>query len=98
MSNTEEAMRVHVRVIERGSRIYEEQLKARLEPEHKNRFVAIEPETGRYFLGDDGSDALLAAHEAMPESQFYLKRIGCEFTYRLGFRLSLLEEQKRRLQ
>jgi len=39
-------------VIERAKRIYSEQLRKALEPQHMNRFVAIEPESGEYFLGD----------------------------------------------
>jgi hypothetical protein len=38
-------------VIERAKRIYAEQLRALLELRHRNRFVAIEPESGEYFLG-----------------------------------------------
>ena len=84
MSTTEEATRVQDAVIARGRQIYEEKLKAELEAQHTGRFVAVEPETGRYFLGDNGSKALVAAHEPMPGSQFYLKRIGYDTTHQLG--------------
>ncbi len=59
-------------------------MKALLEPEHTGRFVAIEPESARYFLGDTDAEALMAAHEALPESHFYLKRIGYDYTHKLG--------------
>ena len=39
-------------VIDRAKRIYADQLQAALESQHRNRFVAIEPESGDYFLGD----------------------------------------------
>ncbi len=84
MSTTEEAARVMDETIERGQRVYDEQLKSRLEPEHTGRFVAIEPESAKYFLGDTGTEALVAAHEAMPESRFYLRRVGYVFTHQLG--------------
>ena len=84
MSTTEEAARISDAITARGRAIYEDKLKSLLDPEHMGRFVAIEPETGRYFLGDTGSEALVTAHEAMPESQFYLKRIGYDTTHRLG--------------
>ena len=74
------------RLAERGERFYAEHLRDVLEPEQIGRFVAIEPETGRYFTGGDGSDTLVAAHEALPEGLFYLKRIGYEFAYRMGGR------------
>ncbi len=71
-------------IIEQGDRIYEEQLKNLLEPQHTGRYVAVEPETVRYFLGDTGTEALVAAHQAMPQSLFYLKRVGHEVTHRIG--------------
>lgn len=71
-------------VIQQGQRLYDERLKAKLEPQHMGRFVAIEPNTGDYYLGDTSTEALVAAHAALPESRFYLKRIGHETTHRIG--------------
>lgn len=84
MNTTEEATLVHEKVITHGRRVYDEQLKSRLEPEHNGKFVAVEPESGRYFLGGTDAEALVAAHEAMPENHFYVKRIGHAITHRLG--------------
>jgi len=50
------------------------------------KFVAIEPQTGRYFIGKNGSEALMSAHNVMPESVFYLKRVGFDFTHKIGGR------------
>lgn len=74
------------RLAEEGERFYVECLRDALEPEQTGRFVAIEPEAGRHFVGRDGSEALVAAHEAMPDGLFYLKRIGYEFAHRMGGR------------
>ena len=63
-------------LVEGGQRFYDEHLKEELEPEHTGRYVAIDPESGRYFLADTGTDALLEAHRSLPESLFYLARIG----------------------
>ncbi len=63
-------------LVESGQRFYDEHLKDELEPEHTGRYVAVEPESGRYFLGDTGTDALLEAHRALPQSLFYLVRVG----------------------
>ena len=71
-------------IMSRGDRVYEDKLKNRLENNHKGRFVAIEPASGNYFLGDTGSKALWAAHKAMPEKRFFLKRIGYHITHKLG--------------
>ena len=63
-------------LVESGQRFYDEHLKDKLEPEHTGRYVAIEPESGRYFLADTGTDALLEAHRALPQNLFYLARVG----------------------
>lgn len=71
-------------VIRQGRQIYDEKLKAELKPDHTGRFVAVEPNTGEYFLGDTDVEALYTAHAALPESHFYLKRIGYDYTHRIG--------------
>lgn len=63
-------------LVESGQRFYDENLRDRLEPEHVGRYVAIEPEAGRYFLADTGTEALLEARRALPKSLFYLARVG----------------------
>lgn len=71
-------------VIARGQRIYDEELRNELEREHFGRFVAIEPESGRYFLGETSAEAAGAAHDAMPENRFYLARIGYRAAHTIG--------------
>jgi hypothetical protein len=63
-------------LVESGRRFYDEHLRQSLEPGHAGRYVAIEPASGRYFLGDTGTEALLDARQALPESLFYLVRVG----------------------
>jgi len=77
-----------------GERCYAGRLRDILEPGQVGRFVAIEPETGHYFVGMNGSEALTVAHAAMPDALFYLKRVGYEFAHRMGGRsLRRLEEE-----
>lgn len=71
-------------LVERGQAFYDEQLKEKLEPELTGRYVAIEPDTGRYFLADTGTDALKAAHAEMPEALFYLARVGYQTADAIG--------------
>lgn len=71
-------------VIARGERLYRERLKTDLVREHTGRFAAIDPDTGRYFLGDISAEAVAAAHDAMPEARFYLKRIGYTAAHSIG--------------
>jgi len=71
-------------VIRQGRQIYEEKLRAELEPDHTGRFVAVELNTGEYFLGDTDAEALYTAHAELPKSRFYLKLIGYDYTHRIG--------------
>jgi hypothetical protein len=69
---------------ESGQRLYDERLRSLLEPEHEGQFVAIEPETERYFLGSTGLAALRAGRKELPDKLFYLLRVGYVATYRVG--------------
>lgn len=68
----------------RGSAVYENKLKSLLEPEHKGRFVAIEPDTESYFLGKSGTEAILKARAALPDKLFYLMRVGYRAACSIG--------------
>ncbi len=72
------------RLIEEGKKVYVERLQSLLEPDQIGRFVAIEPKTGHYFLGNTGSEALVAARKALPDSLFYLARIGYRAAHSIG--------------
>lgn len=63
-------------LVESGQCFYDEHLRQSLEPEHTGRYVAIEPASGRYFFADTGTQAVLDARQALPESLFYLARVG----------------------
>src|SRR6266567_7702487 len=65
-------------LVRRARQLYEQKLRIVLEPNQHGRYVAIEPDTGRYFLGDTGTAALVDAHTSMPQHSFYLARIGYE--------------------
>ena len=74
------------RLSEAGQRVYQERLKDFLEPDHVGEFVAIEPESGRYFLGESSLEAMLNAREAMPGSLFFLARVGYPAANKIGGR------------
>lgn len=69
---------------ESGQRLYDERLRALLEPDHEGEFVAIEPESERYFLGETGLAALRAGRRELPDKLFYLLRVGSDAAYHLG--------------
>lgn len=65
-------------LVRRARQLYEQKLRVLLEPNQQGRYVAIEPETGRYFLGETGTAAAVEAHTSMPKHIFYLAKIGYE--------------------
>lgn len=71
-------------LVEDGQAFYESHLRAALEPSHSGEFVAIEPSAARYFLGRTATAALVAARDAMPESQFFLTRVGRNTAHKIG--------------
>lgn len=71
------------RFIERAKRAYEDRLAQKLEPDHRGEIVAIEPETGDYFLGRDEIEAAGKARVAGHEGPLYFVRVGSRYAHRL---------------
>jgi hypothetical protein len=69
---------------ERANRVYQERLQAELERSHLNSFVAIEPESGDYFLGRTLSEASAAASLAHPDRRCCILRVGHPVTLHIG--------------
>ena len=71
-------------VARRATEIYDTRLRVKLEAEHRNAFVAVEPDSGNYFLGATLSEAILAARKAHPESISFALRVGHPSAVNLG--------------
>ncbi len=71
------------RFIERAKQAYDERLAAKLEPEHTGEIVAIEPDSGDYFLGGDEVEAADNARAAGRKGPFYFLRVGSRYAHRL---------------
>jgi hypothetical protein len=71
-------------VIERAKHIYADRLRTALETEHRDRFVAIEPESGEHFLGDTFDEAVKAARARYPSRLSHTIRIGHPAAFHLG--------------
>ncbi len=69
---------------EKGREFYNQNLKALLEPAENGKFIAIEPESGHYFIGKTTRETLTLAESAMPDKMFYLQRIGYTFAHSFG--------------
>lgn len=71
----------------RGLAIYESRLKARLEPEFNNKFIAIEPDTEAYAIADSSGNAMRAMHKTHPAKPVLLMKIGPEPETELAIRI-----------
>ena len=60
---------------EKGRELYKK-ISGELEREYHGKFVAIEVDSGDYFLGDTSIEADKKAKKKYPEKVFYLGRIG----------------------
>jgi hypothetical protein len=71
-------------VAHRATEIYESHLREQLEANHLNAFVAVEPESGEYFLGETLSEAIQAARNAHPDRISFALRVGHRTAVNLG--------------
>lgn len=76
-------------LIRQGKKLYEERLRNLLEPDHQGEYVAIEPESGDYYLGHTMSEAYEKAAAAYPDKKFYLARVGSRAAVSFKHRTSL---------
>jgi hypothetical protein len=68
----------------KAEEIYANRWQASLEQSHMNEFVAIEPESGDYFLGKTLSEAIRAARRAYPDRLSHAMRVGHRTAIHLG--------------
>lgn len=61
---------------EKAEEIYERKLKKKLEPNYKGKMIAIEVDSGKYFVGEDLVDARRKAKLVFPDKIFYFMRVG----------------------
>jgi hypothetical protein len=71
-------------LMKRVEQIYQNRLKTELELTHLDDFVAIDPDSGEYFLGRTLSEAAAAARAAYPTRRTGVLRVGHPATLHLG--------------
>lgn len=69
---------------ERGRKLYDEKLRAQVEPGNTGKFLVIDIETGEYEIDQDELAALKRAKAKRPDAPRYLLRIGHRGAYRIG--------------
>lgn len=68
----------------RAREIYDQRFRSKLEATNLDDFVAIEPESGEFFLGKTLTQAIQAARAAHPERLSFALRVGHGRTVQLG--------------
>jgi hypothetical protein len=58
-----------------------ESLPEELKKDHRGRFIAIEVESGEFYLGDTAIEATQKARAKHPDEVFFLGRIGYRAAY-----------------
>jgi hypothetical protein len=69
-------------LIDRAKQTYRDELAGELEPEHTGEIVAIELETGDYFVGEDEIVAAEKARAAGHQGLLYFLRVGSPYAHR----------------
>ncbi len=65
-----------------AEKIYKERYQAEFEKLYKDKIVALEVESGDYFIGDSKMEAALKAKAKYPEKFFHFIRIGHTAMYK----------------
>ena len=71
-------------VAQRAKEIYAARLCGELEQTHQDAFVAIEPDSGDYFVGQSLSEAIQASRNKYPDRLTFALRIGHDAAINLG--------------
>ena len=71
-------------VVRRGRALYEERIRAAVEPSHLGKFLALDIETGEYEIDTDELAAAARAQARNPNAVLYILRIGYRAAFRIG--------------
>ncbi|MEK7562671.1 MAG: hypothetical protein AAB509_03260 [Patescibacteria group bacterium] len=63
------------KIAEEGAKIYEE-IKVNYDPKEKGKFLAIDIDSKKVYLGNTSAEALELAREHHPNKVFYVIKIG----------------------
>jgi hypothetical protein len=69
--------------IEEASKLFGK-INKELSPKYNGKIVAIDTDTGNYFIGNSELDAYNEAIKKYPHKQFIFKRIGFDSTHFVG--------------
>ncbi len=78
---TPQQPQINVEDFSKKSQEFYNNIKTKLEAESLNKYVAIDYETSKYWLGETASDALIKAKAEFPQKIFYLIQVGSPTTF-----------------
>ena len=73
-------------IVDRARAIYEDRIRAAVEPEHLGKYIAIEVGSADYAVGDDYLDLSKTLHARHPKASVAILRIGYRAVGRIGWR------------
>ncbi len=71
-------------IVQRGQALYDQQIRAKVDPSAKGKFLVLNIETGEYEIDADELAALRRAKVKNPDAPLYILRVGYATAYRLG--------------
>ena len=73
-----------IKLARQAQEVYQQRLRSKLEATNLGDFVAIDPQSGEFFLGQTLSEAIQAARTAHPDRLSFALRVGHQTTVHLG--------------
>jgi len=73
-----------VSVSDTAKAIYESELREQMERENRGKFIAIEPDSRRCFVGDTFMDVAMQAKKALPDKMSFVIKIGSDAAVHIG--------------
>lgn len=70
--------------IERGQALYENVIRAHVEPQHNGRFLVLDVGSGEYEIDDNMLTALDRLRTRQPDAEPYVVRVGSPTAVTLG--------------
>jgi hypothetical protein len=71
-------------IAERGQDLYDREIRDKLDPSARGKFLVLDIETGEYEIDVDQRSALKRVRAKHPGAALYLLRVGHPTAYRLG--------------
>jgi hypothetical protein len=75
------------KLTEVAKRLYEDELRSKLESRYNGKIVVIDAESGDYFLGEDLHEANEKARKKYPNNVFYAVKVGYPAVYSFSSRM-----------